>query len=149
MNYHQVETSRENLFLLVIPLSSCSVYIYNIYIYIYIYIYININIYITIMLFQFYLSIFLFIYQVSSKEIKLLLFDSCFQLTLCNQKTKKTNTGNIQCDIVIIVRQYRQAHSIFSLEHFCIINISSNLICTKIIILKKSQTCGHLSPQKF
>ena len=50
-----------------------------------------------------YLSIFLSISKISSKEIKLLLFDSTFMLTWCKCSPKQTNTGNLQCYEVIFI----------------------------------------------
>ena len=55
---------------------------------------------------NFNLYVHLSICMVSSKEIKLHLSDSSFMLTLCNCRPKYTNTGNLQCDLVIFIRHY-------------------------------------------
>ena len=43
------------------------------------------------------------IFKASSKEIKLFLFYSSFILALCNWPPKSSNTGILQCDLVIFI----------------------------------------------
>ena len=76
-----------------------------------------------------YLSIFLSIFEVSIKEIKLLLSDSSFMLNWCSWPPKYTNTGNLQCDLIMFIRHYSYAPNIFHItfldnSHFQLSDLS-------------------------
>ena len=68
-------------------------------------------------------------------------------LTCCNWLPKYTDTGNLRDDLMIFIRRYFLAPSIFSMECFCVITTNHYLICLKKNLEK--QTSEHLSPQKI
>ena len=107
--------------------------------------------YLYIILIIIYLSIFSFIYNVSNREIELLLFASSFMLIWSNWLINK-HIGNLQCDFFIFIRNhYIRLCLIFSMEHLRKITSSSYLTCLKIM-LKNNQYSGRGDPlplQKF